>query len=502
MRLNMDILAAWLPPQWRIKYAGSGSRGLSLSRPRLYEPGVPFADGSLYLTRTESLPAQPPETSCGFLCVGRRLPPAWLSAGVSVLQLSDALSLAEVYNRVQEIFDRFDDWDAQLRDELEKDTDFDIRRILLLGAGFLKRSVSVVDRNLQQLFSVEYNDLSGAEIVERNGPMPQEHREQIKEVCNLERVIREPYQTAINSYGHAYCSNLYVSDQFCGCISVTEFDSVFQPWEFAAMAHFFACFRKAYSIYLRSSARQEDAAVSSLRRALGGRALTEEDQRELSLAEGEAWLLFELRERKNERAFPPDYMYATLNATFPRTVYSVIYHDKIVGLLRVHGRNPDTQTDFTAFSDCVSKMGYYAGVSNPFSSLPLIQDYRRQASYALSQEAAQPSALRFFRDYALLYMLDGCTGEQPIDGLLTDGLRALILYDRQKGSEYLRTLDLYLQNELSVSQTAEALYIHRSSLLKRLDKIFRILGSRLDTPDERLYLRLCLSLLRRQARHS
>ena len=36
---------------------------------------------------------------------------------------------------------------------------------------------------------------------------------------------------------------------------------------------------------------------------------------------------------------------------------------------------------------------------------------------------------------------------------------------------------------------------YSSNLLKRLDKIYRLLGSMLDTPEERLYLRLCLELL-------
>ena len=97
-------------------------------------------------------------------------------------------------------------------------------------------------------------------------------------------------------------------------------------------------------------------------------------------------------------------------------------------------------------------------------------------------------------------MLDSCVGEQPLEGLLSRGLDALMDHDRQKGSEYIRTLDLYLQNETSISKTAEALFVHRSSLLKRLDKIYRILGNTLDTPDERLYLRLCMELLRKENR--
>ena len=79
---------------------------------------------------------------------------------------------------------------------------------------------------------------------------------------------------------------------------------------------------------------------------------------------------------------------------------------------------------------------------------------------------------------------------------MSEGLKALREHDRLKGSEYLRTLDLYLQNEMSVTRTSQALFIHRSSLLKRLDKIQRLLNQDLSDPDTRLYFRICLALLR------
>ena len=37
---------------------------------------------------------------------------------------------------------------------------------------------------------------------------------------------------------------------------------------------------------------------------------------------------------------------------------------------------------------------------------------------------------------------------------------------------------------------------------KRLDKIYRILGSTLTQPDERLYLRICIQLLKKQSSRS
>lgn len=42
--------------------------------------------------------------------------------------------------------------------------------------------------------------------------------------------------------------------------------------------------------------------------------------------------------------------------------------------------------------------------------------------------------------------------------------------DARRGTEYVRTLYVYLCNEMAIVHTAQALYIHRSSLLKRLER--------------------------------
>lgn len=500
MRLNLDVLEAWLPEDWHIKRFGSAKRDLTLTRPRLYEPGISLVENNLYLARAESLPDIPPDIACSFVCIGRQIPKAYRTAELSMLQLPDTVGIAESYNHIQEIFDRFDAWDAQIRDALEADGCFDIRKFLLLAANFFRRMVSVVDSNLQQLFCVTYDPQNGAHILENTGPILLEHNAQIKEVCSLERIIREPYQTALDIYGHAYCNNLYISDQFCGCISISEFDHRFQPWEFPVMAHFFSYFRNAFFRYLRTESNQESAELHVLRKVLSGRGLSEEDQGLLRLLPEENWICFRLCENKNERALPPDYMFATLNAALPQKVYAVIYHEKIAGLIRVPAQAPYDSANLTAFASTVSQMGYRAGLSNAFTSLSVIQDYLCQAAYALHQEKETHTVLQFFHHYTLDYMLENCVGEQSLDGLLTRGLKMLIEHDRQKGSEYLHTLDVYLQHEQSISRTADALYIHRSSLLKRLDKIFRILGSRLDTPEDRLYFRLSVELLRRSGK--
>ena len=78
----------------------------------------------------------------------------------------------------------------------------------------------------------------------------------------------------------------------------------------------------------------------------------------------------------------------------------------------------------------------------------------------------------------------------------------LLEHDQKKGTEYIKTLDVYLQNEMSITKTAEALFIHRTSLMKRLDKLIRLLDDDLHSPETRLTYRLCLAMLKNEGMKS
>lgn len=102
--------------------------------------------------------------------------------------------------------------------------------------------------------------------------------------------------------------------------------------------------------------------------------------------------------------------------------------------------------------------------------------------------------MRSFQESLLPFLLHQCREKLPLAELESESIRILRQYDTQRGTEYLKTLEAYLRNEMSISRTSEALYIHRSSLLKRLDKILRLTGLDLENPDTRLYLRLFFRL--------
>ncbi|CAN5859015.1 hypothetical protein BH23ACT11_BH23ACT11_20240 [soil metagenome] len=74
--------------------------------------------------------------------------------------------------------------------------------------------------------------------------------------------------------------------------------------------------------------------------------------------------------------------------------------------------------------------------------------------------------------------------------------RQLILpledYDRRRGSDLLRTLSVYFDAGANATKTADRLFLHRNSLLYRLERIQELTGLDLKQPDARLALQLGL----------
>lgn len=120
-----------------------------------------------------------------------------------------------------------------------------------------------------------------------------------------------------------------------------------------------------------------------------------------------------------------------------------------------------------------------------------------QASLALSVGRRQyPSRwIHHFNDIALTYILEQTTKKLPAYMLAHEKLLTLKNMADSTTSPLYQTLRVYLENHLNLTKTSEDLFIHRSTLLYRLDKIQNILHSDYSNPEELLYLMLSFRIL-------
>lgn len=101
-----------------------------------------------------------------------------------------------------------------------------------------------------------------------------------------------------------------------------------------------------------------------------------------------------------------------------------------------------------------------------------------------------------FSSLALPYIFHQATIQIPGFMLCHEGLLRLREHDREQGTEYMKTLEVYLHNHLNVMQSARELFIHRSTFLYRLERICKILDSDLSDYEELLHLMISFYLLK------
>lgn len=121
----------------------------------------------------------------------------------------------------------------------------------------------------------------------------------------------------------------------------------------------------------------------------------------------------------------------------------------------------------------------------------------RQASLALALRSSTGSGEGAFRfeDLGVYQLFAGLPDQDEVERFVHRWLDPLLRYDEETGSELVKTLSRYLECGGSYQPTADALFIHRSTLKYRLQRIREIAGLDLNDPDTRFNLQLATRAL-------
>lgn len=95
--------------------------------------------------------------------------------------------------------------------------------------------------------------------------------------------------------------------------------------------------------------------------------------------------------------------------------------------------------------------------------------------------------------YQLLYEIPNAEYPKKYASSVLD---PLLSYDAENGSELYETLCTFLNCRFNKVQTAKTLYLHRNTLLGRLEKIEKILGVSLEDPDVLFHLQAAIKIHR------
>jgi hypothetical protein len=139
-------------------------------------------------------------------------------------------------------------------------------------------------------------------------------------------------------------------------------------------------------------------------------------------------------------------------------------------------------------------LSVYSGIGRAFKSVNDLKksyiDAERILKLAISAQGTKN--ILSYRDLGLFRLFFEISDKNELHEFYTDILGPLLEYDKQNNTELVKTLEVYFENKLNHSKTSLALYIHRNSLVYRLNRIGEILGRRLDDPVTLLELQTCI----------
>ena len=138
---------------------------------------------------------------------------------------------------------------------------------------------------------------------------------------------------------------------------------------------------------------------------------------------------------------------------------------------------------------------YHCGVSFPFKGLRNIAIYGRQAAYAVEFAPCSWDKIHLFNDCTLRGVAVELKSHTQWRSWITPSLIELIELDDKQGTNYYTTLFYLLVNKGHIGNTAKALFIHRNTLLYRIDKLEKLLDVDLQEESVLTYLRFCFSML-------
>lgn len=491
MKLSADILYWQLKKQLStVTLQGQCGSALTLTRPEFYlDRSQSFEKDRVYVCSADHLPQRPSlgENVC-LVCLGQHWNLTAYYHRCSVILVERDWDIFRTFNLVQHIFDQYDSWEerlwtilrhgAVLQQMLDASRDIFENPLLLTGSDFRYLGVTQ-ERYLQNELGLQLD--TQAFDAEKMATFLSLH--------DMSTHIREPLLLELQGK-RTLSVNIFDQEEYLGCLTVFEGSRPLRDSDKALAVFLVKLLRQAVQ-QNPVLASTRTAVRRALRSVIAGQSVDFEHRQAISLESGKNdWVCVKLIPKPGRAALPGAYLSAALEERHPGAM-AFEYEHSVAGFLPA-GATGASPTD--ALSPILEKLGVACGISSVFSSLYDAGHAWFQASSALQNGMLRGgiSSVFFFQDYLLPQLLSGALAGRPGWVFYTEGLKRLKEHDSGSQVSYLHTLRVYLDNNLSVTKTAAALYLHRSTLLDRLTHITAMLGSDLKNPDDRLTLGIIL----------
>lgn len=501
MKLNADIIFDNLSQSVMMESYGHKKKELTLKRPEFYNgESREFKSNHIYISLVDRLPLDPVfGNGVVIISVGGNPPITYLIDKCVCFLINDSSDLFTVFNLVQQIFDKYDEWDAGLQNILN--TTASIKELVELSFPIFENPILVIDSNFRYLaYSsiIDTRDELATYRPDKNGNLGLNALSDYLNNYGMNKTITmtEPFLMTLRDVLY-FSINLFEKNVYAGNLTI-PFIMQQQRQSDIVLAQYLAkviesSFKK-YSTILSSHANILKGILKDLLNCFPV------DSTRTQYLEGGnfngQYICIKMILGYRSHKVPVEYLCNLIESSFSGCV-AFEYESVIVTFIDLKKIPCEEKTLADMVKELLRAMNLKVGVSYSFTNLSMARLYYRQACVAFEMGSAINPDLSYypFHDYVLPYMMSHCMGEFPLELLLTKGICQLLEHDLASQANYVYTLRTYLNNKMNITKTAKDLFIHRSTLLERLKRIQSLLQTDLEDPDQRLRLQISLKII-------
>ena len=474
---------------------------LTLDGLRLYQPRKTLQHNYLYLVLAKDLSSDfSGFQHCAFAVLGGG-DLSCFSETCRILQIKGNFSFSDVFNQLQQTFEKYARWSSRLQLALGNINPLD--EMLEASLTIFRNPIFAHDTNFYILSSPRHvNGMSEWVRDKRTGrwiaplSLIQDFKLDPEYQHTLTTKGAKVYSADLRGYRILYM-NLWVNGKYQGRICVDELQSELLPGHFLALEYlgsFLELCIKRHNLFQISMGNDVQQFFTDF---LSGQ-LTEqqpvlEQLQYLNWNRFDRYLLLRMEtQQQDDRLHSSIATLGHIEALIPEGL-AFLYQQGIVVVANL-SFNHSSDSDIISSLAITMREGLFkTGVSSELRDFFLLPQGYLQAVAALRLGRESQSMIWYsrFDDYLLEYILSESSRQISPELLVSSRLDALIRYDQENKTELYRTLQVYLEHERNSLQTAKALFIHRSSLVYRLERIQKITKINMDDPKTRLLLQLC-----------
>lgn len=406
------------------------------------------------------------------------------------------LSLDELQNLVQGIFDKYADWTDDIINISANN--MNIRALFSVSAGVLPFSMCMLGSDGTPLASTKGDSSS------LHTQLPVNSLEVLSSRLNSDCAETDLFYSPLPDGRMLLCANIFNDRGEFAARIFSEPKQAFSVSDEQIVRYFFLNVQRHYSQTL--SVRSEnvsDPAHDMLRRMLFDRSDVPQSELNYVLHKLD-WLpqdKYVLIDAEFVRPNLSDMTYSFLCSALEALAAGSVAVRGGRGIVFIVNRRLFPQPISEAFLRSVEIVFrdniIHMGVSAEFSELRRLDLYYRQAVNAIVLgEAADPDSRRSrFEDHLLEFMLNHACGEYEPEDMLSRKIKLLREYDAEHDTDYLKTLRAFFEARYNATAAAAALYIHRTTFLNRMRAIEELCELDLHDFDERLHIMMSFRLL-------